>query len=185
MKMQLTVESLENRRLLAANILADFGGIYPTQSVTVNGTSYFAANDGTHGSELWKSDGTIAGTVMVKDLTPGSGSAEFDGMFAVSNRLLFFTPDPNHQNTFALWSSDGSSAGTVRLCHAGVTVASSAAVLGNELLFSVASGRSSTDQATLWASDGTVGGTQQVYLNIFQTLAKRWNANGKNVQAVE
>ena len=38
----------------------------------VNGTLFFAADDGGHGRELWKSDGTAAGTVLVKDINPGS-----------------------------------------------------------------------------------------------------------------
>ena len=38
----------------------------------VGDTLFFAANDGVHGTELWKSDGTEAGTVLVKDINPGS-----------------------------------------------------------------------------------------------------------------
>ena len=33
---------------------------------------FFAADDGTHGDELWNSDGTAEGTVLVKDIRPGA-----------------------------------------------------------------------------------------------------------------
>ena len=39
----------------------------------VGDTLYFWADDGVNGDELWKSDGTEAGTVLVKDINPGSG----------------------------------------------------------------------------------------------------------------
>ena len=47
-------------------------GSSPSNLTDVNGTLFFAADDGTHGDELWKSDGTAAGTVLVKDINPGS-----------------------------------------------------------------------------------------------------------------
>src|SRR5262249_25534352 len=45
-----------------------YDGTYLGELTAVNGTLFFTANDGVHGQELWKSDGTAAGTVMVKDV---------------------------------------------------------------------------------------------------------------------
>ena len=36
---------------------------------------FFDAYEPKHGDELWKSDGTRAGTVMVKDIRPGTGDS--------------------------------------------------------------------------------------------------------------
>ncbi len=41
------------------------------QLVNVSGTLYFRAADATNGNELWKSDGTAGGTVLVKNTRPG------------------------------------------------------------------------------------------------------------------
>jgi hypothetical protein len=62
------VEELEGRALLASqpllvrDINPGSGGAYPQELVEVDGTLFFAANDGRHGRELWKSDGTASGT---------------------------------------------------------------------------------------------------------------------------
>ena len=45
----------------------------PASFTVVEDTMYFVANDGIHGNELWKTDGTLSGTVMVKDINTGSG----------------------------------------------------------------------------------------------------------------
>ena len=37
----------------------------------VNDMLYFSTDDGVHGRELWRSDGTAEGTVLVKDINPG------------------------------------------------------------------------------------------------------------------
>ena len=57
------------------------------------------ANDGTNGAELWKSDGTASGTVMVKDISSGSGSSSPDHLTAVGNTLYFrATTEPTETN---------------------------------------------------------------------------------------
>lgn len=54
------------------------------------GTLYFAANDGVHGRELWRSDGTAAGTVMVRDFVPGAWEGSWP-LFVADGRLLVVT----------------------------------------------------------------------------------------------
>ena len=43
-------------------------GSSPSILGVVNGALYFSANDGIDGTQLWKTDGTAAGTAMVTDL---------------------------------------------------------------------------------------------------------------------
>lgn len=83
-----------------------------------NGNMYFAANDGVHGYELYKSDGTAAGTNMIIDLDPvptSGGVNATHASIAVFNNRVFFggygatNPDSTR---WGLWSTDGTDTGT-------------------------------------------------------------------------
>ena len=74
-------------------------------------------NDGSHGDELWKSDGTEAGTVLVKDIRVGSAGSVPGPITAVGGKVCFTASDGTDsslgQTGTELWVSDGTAAGTV------------------------------------------------------------------------
>lgn len=72
---------------------------------------YFFANDGLHGFELWRSDGTEAGTAMVKDILPGQASSSTDlALVRLDSFLIFCANDGVHGPE--LWRSNGVDTGT-------------------------------------------------------------------------
>ncbi|MCP4711410.1 MAG: hypothetical protein GY869_22550, partial [Planctomycetes bacterium] len=89
----------------------DDSGSYPGNIVEIGGAIFFTADDGVNGEELWKSDGSAAGTVMVKDIYSGSDGSDPRYLTNVNGSLFFSTDDGS--NGRELWQSDGSAAGTV------------------------------------------------------------------------
>jgi len=63
-----------------------------------------------HGEELRKSDSTLRGTRLVKDINPGPASEELNELMAVRHRLFFEAADGRHG--LELWKSKGSSEST-------------------------------------------------------------------------
>jgi len=98
----------------------------PAEFTDVNGTVYFSAASSTttgsgkkkktvnHGVELWKTNGTAAGTVLVKDINPGNYSSLVDNMLDASG-VLYFNAYDRLNNGMGVWRSDGTEAGTVML----------------------------------------------------------------------
>src|SRR5262245_10276153 len=88
----------------------------PRSMTAVGDELFFSANDGTTGRELWKSDGTAAGTVLVADIRPGSSSFGYaygsnpQHLTAVDGRLFFAADDGVHGTE--LWMSNGTTQGT-------------------------------------------------------------------------
>jgi ELWxxDGT repeat protein len=80
--------------------------------VNGNGTLYFTAQDTTYGWELWKSDGSSAGTVLVKDIRPGVNSSAPNGLFYWNGSLYFAANDGSAAGR-ELWKSNGTAEGTV------------------------------------------------------------------------
>ena len=77
------------------------------------GTLYFSARDVASGVELWKSDGTEAGTVQVKDMNPGTGHSYPAEIVSAGGLLLFRASDG--VAGYELWRSDGTGPGTVMI----------------------------------------------------------------------
>ena len=76
----------------------------------MNGEYYFSGNPGS-GLQLWKSDGTAAGTVMVKEVRPSFGNDYNEGGPLTHNGLLFFSSSTSAHG-MEPWVSDGTSEGT-------------------------------------------------------------------------
>lgn len=109
--------------LVKAVPAADGSGFFlgvPTELVVAGSRVFLAAGSMDAGQELWTTDGTAAGTVLVKDIFPGlpeggggPNSSYPSGLCAAGGTVFF---SANDAGGFArLWKSDGTAAGTVRV----------------------------------------------------------------------
>ncbi len=165
---KMVVESLDPRLAMAAdfglvqdiNFQVDKLGSAPSNYTQVGTTAYFLASTPATGSELWKTDGTTAGTTIVRDIRPGVEGSAIQSLVNV-NGTLFFTANDGI-NGYELWKSDGTAAGTVLVSNIHPTASSNPTSLvniGGVVYFSADDG---TNGYELWRSDGTTAGTTLV-----------------------
>ncbi|KAA3656071.1 MAG: hypothetical protein DWQ04_32130 [Chloroflexi bacterium] len=134
--------------ILVKDIDPGYGGSFPTNLTNVNGTLFFTALDENNQFGLWKSDGSTAGTVLVKEISTGiKNIINVDG-------TLFFTYDDEGTGG-ELWKSDGTTAGTVLVKvfnnDTAITTPRNLTNVDGALFFTV--------NADIWKSDGTESGT--------------------------
>ncbi|ABG57722.1 ELWxxDGT repeat protein [Cytophaga hutchinsonii] len=145
----------------------------------------FTANDGIHGTELWKTDGTTAGTVLVKDINSGAGSsnpAESDSHYnqyiLYKGEVYFAANDGVHG--IELWKTDGTENGTVMVKDLSIESAQYQnvshgkpcypTIYKDKFYFYAYSSSYSLEEVSgakaagyqVWESDGTSAGTTQV-----------------------
>src|SRR5262249_40855651 len=114
---------------------------------------FFTAGDSATGLELWSTDGTAAGTALVRDIAAGTAAAWPRTFAALGSRVFFVAADAAHGPELRV--SDGTAAGTpmVKDVTPGSTGTSiTQAVAAGGKLFFVAN-------TELWVSDGTAAGT--------------------------
>ena len=134
----------------------------PSDLTAVQNTLYFSATTSSSGNELWKSDGTVSGTVMVKDIVSGTGSGAPSYLEAVGNTLYFRATDTS--NGAELWKSDGTASGTVMVkdirSGSSSSIPADLTAVGNTLYFTATDDFAKGKE--LWKSDGTSSGTVMV-----------------------
>lgn len=126
--------------------------------VVAGNSLYFRAWDGLTGDELWKSDGTAAGTVLVKDLVPGVNGCYPIELTAHNGKVYFGADD--QVLGIELYVSDGTVAGTrlVRDINPGPYNSNPSDMqgMGPNMYFKA---RTPASGRELWKSDGTAAGT--------------------------
>lgn len=135
------------------------------ESLTVLGDRlYFSATDGVgvhNNKELWVSDGTEAGTQLLKDIHPTNSSYP-DYLTVLGDRLYFSAG--NDVNGTELWVTDGTEDGTkmVKDINEGANSSRPEYLIawGDQLYF--AARENAESEMELWVTDGTAAGTQMV-----------------------
>jgi ELWxxDGT repeat protein len=126
-------------------------GSEPSLPVRLGEVLLFRATDASD-HELWQTDGTSAGTTLLKDINP-SGSSNVSVLAVLGTRAVLLVDDGTHST--ALWYTDGTAIGTQFLADINPE-----SVTLNAVQARIFSGRVYLAHAGgLWTTDGTIAGT--------------------------
>ena len=135
-------------------------GSWPANIVEAGGVTFFSAQNPAAGTELWRTDGTDAGTVLVKDIQPGPTGSNPSQLLEFGGKVFFQADDG--VNGRELWTSDGTEAGTqmvIDIAPSGSSSPGGFVPYGSVFLFGA---HTDTNGSELWRSDGTASGTVMV-----------------------
>jgi ELWxxDGT repeat protein len=136
---------------------------HPPFAVTPSGIAYFGANDTTDFYQLWRTDGTVAGTYKVTTRAAGFTFDSLAEFCPLGQSSAVFRASTSSTND--LWTTDGTPAGTHRIPLAASTFMERPIKFGNLCIFA---------GNGLRRTDGTLAGTFQLTPN---------NTNGAYVGA--
>jgi ELWxxDGT repeat protein len=147
-----------------------------SQFVSLNdGTLIFPAFHPDTGHELWKSDGTEAGTMLVRDINPGRANSSPEFPINVAGTIFFgaFRPDIGVE----LWKSDGTEAGTALVKDINPGPGHSRpALVASVNAMAVFSAFEPDTGHEFWRSDGTEAGTTVIHEIVLGRARHSWVA---------
>ena len=133
----------------------DLAGASSQSAAAISGWLFFAGADG----ELWKTDGTPAGTALVKDIRTGPGASSPSQLLAYQGRIWFLADDGF--SGAELWYSDGTPLGTALFLDItpgnGGSAIRGLTIAGGQMFFAIGT--------RLYVTSGFVGGTKEVVAN--------------------
>lgn len=132
----------------------------PNNFFVDQGQMLFRANNGVNGVELWKTDGTAAGTALLKDIATGATNSNPSAFVKYNGQIYFNATTGTSVTGQELYRTDGTEGGTVLVKDIRVGTGSSNPQnfipMANGLLFSANDGTAGVE---LWKTDGTEAGT--------------------------
>lgn len=163
---------------IISGITSSFSFSNEPSQIEMNGILYFSANDIDLGIELWRSDGTEAGTYLVKDINPNNNESNrvaresFPSYFSTLNNKIYFVAfHPSYGRE--IWVSDGTATGTQLLKNINTSTSNERfnssppisnckgfVVKDDKIFFTLDNGINGKE---MWNSNGTLTGTSLLF----------------------